>query len=353
MGNGIPSSGYSRRDVGQVLLDFSGNRLLVYDISDTACLMESIPFDVVLENAPENPRLNNEVPYNLKECSKSFHRILHILHQDRKIISIILSAFFRAIHSRLASHIFRNDITFLLPTVWEPDINVVLIDTFLSVFHVSRLQAFDDVLACLPYLFPNDFNEISTPFQNHGDDHAILEALKQAVGFKKSTESKGAAYKLVRFRWKLLRNLNQMDQFSEVKANGIMNIRKGFSHNWVNRISMDLNIGIDTGSETVPLRLMSPDVPIGDTIFVNFQIPALEGKIDLPLVAWLQGDLDSLFRLHRFTFAMPYYLNRREKMANGTLALNKETHFSLKGTLLCEETGNKQEAVFNLPMLVR
>ena len=91
----------------------------------------------------------------------------------------------------------------------------------------------------------------------------------------------------------------------------------------------------------------------GSTTSISFQIAALEGLIDLPMVAWLEQDPESLFRLHRFTLSLPKFLNHRGKKVSASFSLKKETHFSFKGILACNEIDDRQEAAISLPLMVR
>ena len=105
MGNGNRSSGYKDRQ--QILIDFSGDRLMIHDITDSAVPLADFPFDVILEDAAalDGQLAEEKKPDDPVHHIKSFHRILHLLDSSPKPLKILLHTYFRAINLLLSEHV--------------------------------------------------------------------------------------------------------------------------------------------------------------------------------------------------------------------------------------------------------
>ena len=143
-----------------------------------------------------------------------------------------------------------NDVTLLLPARWEPGVNALLVDTFFSLFQVSRCQAFIDTVAFIPFVMPEVFNGTDLPPANSDGETKILETLRKAVGFEKITDNKGMSLRLVRLRQDQLYGLPRIPFYTAMKTSGVMAVRKFFHVDSPIGLLMELNLGIDTGGAT-------------------------------------------------------------------------------------------------------
>jgi hypothetical protein len=132
-----------------VWFDFTGNDLVVCrKEAKNLPISKTIPFNLEITSeflGLEQSRNIRNAPLKLPR----FQRLLPLMALEHNMARLLWEAFFRDASIELSSWLKSDDIVFLVPTAWEPQISDTLIKGFCSVFGAIPVQICTEAFAVL------------------------------------------------------------------------------------------------------------------------------------------------------------------------------------------------------------